>query len=194
MSNIFILCAGRTASTTFTKACSYITNYTCAHESRVQHYNSSRVNYPANHIEIDNRLAWFTTQLEKKYKDNGYYLHLTRDPKAIAKSYLERWHLKESIVKAYGHGILMKPTIKKSERYQICLDYVEHVDETIKMFLSTKSNVKVIDIKNLQERFPEFFQWIGAEGDIDKCINEFDVYSNQNNTHILRKLTKYLSR
>jgi hypothetical protein len=187
MPNIFILSSGRTASTTFTKACSYIKNFTSAHESRTGFSSQSRVDYPENHIEIDNRLTWFLSQLESNYKDDAYYVHLTRDKKAIAKSYLERWHLKESIVKAYGHGVLMKPNIPVKDRFDICLDYVDYVEDTITNFLHGKSKIMTIDVSELKDKFPEFYNWIGAEGDLNSCCNEFDHYSNKNKTNVIKK-------
>ncbi len=190
MKNVFIICAGRTASTTFTHACSHIKNFTSAHESRVAFLGSERVAYPNNHIEIDNRLAWFLPHLEKAYGDEGYYLYLTRDHEKIAKSYLERWHLKESIVKAYGHGILMKETIRADERYDICLDYVQTVDLAITSFLKNKPNVMRIDVSELNERFNEFYDWIDAEGDVEKCIEELHNFSNKNNTNVVKKIVK----
>jgi len=190
MPNIFILSSGRTASTTFTKACSYISNYSSAHESRVGCSSSCRVDFPENHIEIDNRLTWFLSQLNCKYQDDAYYVHLIRDKEAIAKSYLERWHLNESIVKAYGHGVLMKPNIHVKDRFSICLDYVDYVEDTITNFLRDKSKVMTVNVFELKDKFPEFYHWIGAEGDLESCCNQFDHYSNKNKTNVIKKTIK----
>ena len=132
MKNIFCLCAGRTASTSFAKACSHIPNFTSAHESLVGILSTHRSDYPSHHIEIDNRLVWFLPQLDKNfaYKDT-FYIHLKRNKVNVAKSYLKRWHLKESIVKSYGHGILMKNIISEAEKMSVCL---EHVDSSIDIF------------------------------------------------------------
>jgi hypothetical protein len=197
MKNVFCLCAGRTASTSFAKACSHISNFTSAHESLVGVLSTSRLNYPSQHIEIDNRLAWFLPQLEKKFSDEEtFYIHLERNKIDVAKSYLERWHLKESIVKAYGHGILMKNKISEAEKMAICLDYVDHVDSSIDIFLENKSNKIVVDVTNMKERFPEFHQKIQAKGKLDLCLEEFDKVSNKNKTNLIksniRKFTKLL--
>lgn len=190
MKNVFILCAGRTASTSFYNACSHISNYSCAHESTAQLLGKDKISYPENHIEIDNRLAWFTAQLDNNYGDNSYYVYLTRDKQQIAKSYLERWHLNESIVKAYGHGVLMKPKITKEERFDICLDYVDHVDKTIIYFLENKKNVMVIDVSDLKEKFTHFFNWIEGKGNISCCLEEFSKFSNKNKTNKFKEIIK----
>jgi hypothetical protein len=75
-------------------------------------------------------------------------VHLTRDKHKVAASYAERWHLNESIVKAYGHSILMKPKIAKLERLGICLDYVNFVEKQIEFFL--KINPKDFELPNFK--------------------------------------------
>ena len=193
MKNIFCLCAGRTASTSFAKACSHISNFTSAHESLVGVLGTRRLNYPSQHIEIDNRLVWFLQQLDKTFDDkNTFYVHLRRNKMDVAKSYLERSHLKESIVKAYGHGILMKSKISEAEKMSTCLDYVEHVESSIDIFLEHRTNKMVMDITNLKQNFPDFYQIIQAEGNLNLCLDEFDKMSNKNKTSIIKANIKKL--
>lgn len=188
MSNVFVLCAGRTASTSFTHACAHITNYSCAHESRVGLLGDDRLRYPENHIEVDNRLAWFLTRLDKVYGKDAYYINLTRDSEAIARSYCERWHLNESIVKAYAHGLLMNNKIRKQDRMKYCMDYVDTVNYNITQFLADKPKVMTIDVTELTTKFPDFFQFIKAQGDLEKCIKKIGIMSNKNKPHPLKKL------
>lgn len=188
MSNVFVLCSGRTASTSFSNACTHIDNYTAAHESRVGMLGQERVNYPDWHIEVDNRLAWFLPRLDNKYGDKAFYVYLTRNYEEIAASYLERWQLNESIVKAYGHGLLMKKSISKSERYAICLDYVHTVEENIQQFLAYKSNVLKIDVTELATKFGDFYDLIGARGDKQACMESIKTISNKNKTNLIKKL------
>lgn len=56
--NVFVLTTGRSGSTTFYKACRHISNYTCGHESNWSLIGKERLNYPENHIEVDNHLVW----------------------------------------------------------------------------------------------------------------------------------------
>lgn len=87
MSNVFFLFAGRTASRALTKACSHISNYT-VRMSRAQKSSDSRVDFCANHIEIDNRLVWLRHLLEEKYGDHAIYLDLKPANLAIAEKVL----------------------------------------------------------------------------------------------------------
>ena len=191
--NVFILSSGRVASTALTAACKHISNYSCAHESRVGIFGAEKLNYPNDHIEVDNRLVWFSHQLDANYGDKAYYIHLKRNRLVVAKSFCERWNLKESIVKAYGHGVLMMPNIKKEQRLQVCLDFVDFSDKNISCFISDKPNSMVIRTEKLKEDFSSFWSFINAEGDYDKAIDTFDTRFNRNNTSWLRKLKNAVS-
>jgi hypothetical protein len=90
--NVFILNTGRCGSTTFVKACEHITNFTTAHESRMHLIGNQRLAYPDNHIEADNRLAWFLGRLEAAYGDRAIYVHLRRDPLKTARSFEKRYN------------------------------------------------------------------------------------------------------
>lgn len=192
--NIFVLCAGRTASTALTAACQHITNYTSAHESRVGILSTKKLDYPDSHIEIDNRLIWFSHQLNAKYGDTAKYIHLKRDRIKVAKSYAERWNLNESIVKAFGHGILMKPTIRKKERMEVCLDYVNFVENNIEAFLSDKSHKLIIQTETLKDDFKILWEFIDAQGDFQQATREFDIAHNINQTSWLSKFKNAIKR
>jgi hypothetical protein len=147
-----------------------------------------RIKYPQNHIEVDNRLAWFLSRLNKTFGDDAYYVHLTRDSQAIATSYCERWHLNESIVKAYGHGLLMNNKIPKQDRMKYCLDYVDTVNFNIAQFLEDKTKVLTIDVSELTVRFSDFFHFIEADGNVENCIKELGIISNKNKPNLLKKM------
>jgi hypothetical protein len=48
----------------------------------------------------------------------------------------------------------------------------------IGLFLRDKTNVMTIDIDNPKSAFTEFWQRIGAEGDLEKALLEFNVSYN----------------
>ena len=168
MTNVFVLTTGRSGSKTFQKACEHITNYTAAHESRCSELGESRLAYPENHIEVDNRLAWFLGRLEQKYGDNAVYVHLTRDQKKVATSYNSRWSYHGSLSLAYSRGLL------KSNNFGIkpVTDMVQTIRENVEMFLSSKSCVFRIDIDSPADDFKNFWESIGAEGDMQAALDE----------------------
>ena len=88
---IFVLGTGRCGSFSFIEACKYITNFTCGHETRSQKLGSARFDYPKNHIEADNRLSWHLGELEQKFPDQVFYVHLKRDRDKTAKSFSKRF-------------------------------------------------------------------------------------------------------
>ena len=65
--NVFILCTGRCGSMSISRACKELDNYTSGHETRITKLGDERINFPENHIEADNRLAWFLGRLDEKY-------------------------------------------------------------------------------------------------------------------------------
>jgi hypothetical protein len=177
--NVFTLSTGRCGSTTFERACSHITNFTAEHESRVNQLGEERLNYPLQHIESDNRLSWFLGRLDKKYQDNNVlYVHLIRDEKEVAQSYAKRFK-PGLIMPAYADGIYIDlPPNKEPFKQDIALDYARTVNQNIELFLKDKKNKMVIYLPEIKDLFPEFWQIIGAKGDIDAACKEFDINYN----------------
>jgi hypothetical protein len=188
--NVFVLCAGRTASTTFIRSASKLEGFTAAHESNSSNLFDERFSYPSNHIEADNRLSWFLGALDEKYGDSAYYVYILRDPDRIAKSYVRRWRLTVSIVKAFGHGILMRPSISRKDRFLISKFYVQTVDKNIRMFLKDKTNVFYFDLESPKKSFLGFCDFIGVQCP-ESALNEWDIHYNENkNDNLLFLLFK----
>ncbi|TDT44346.1 hypothetical protein DES49_0448 [Halospina denitrificans] len=183
---VFVLTAGRTASQTVALACEHINGMTAAHESR-RRMIENRLDYPDNHVEVDNRLAWFLGSLERLYSDDEtFYVFLRRDPERVAASYIKRWHITVSIVRAFYHGILMcrnkKPT--EDDKMASARLFVQTVEDNITAFLSSRTNYAVINTENLEADFLEFMDKAGLEGDRDAISEAL------NTTHNLNKAKK----
>lgn len=195
--NIFVLNSGRCGSTTFIQACSHISNFTCAHESAIRLAGEARVDYPANHIEADNRLSWFLGRLDRKFGDGAKYVHLTRDRDAVAQSYARRLHRPVNIVRAFRDSILLGADNKLTD-IELAKDYVDCVTENIEMFLKDKSNVMRFRLERAANDFPRFWRWIDAEGDFDSAVAEFEVMHNSDNDRAIAapalKATRKLRR
>lgn len=174
--NVFVLCTGRCGSMTFINAAGHIKNYSAGHETRTKLLGLERFNYPTNHIEADNRLSWLLGRLESAYGDNAYYVHLKRSEIATAQSFVKRYE--GGIMKAYrGNGIVMGLP-ENSNPMAVALDYCNTVNSNICHFLANKSQVINVSLENGKTDFEKFWQLIGAEGDIDKALAEFDVKHN----------------
>lgn len=161
----FVLCSGRCGSLTFARACEHITNYTSAHESRAG-LVQGRLDYPEDHIEVDNRLAWFLGSLEKKYGDDPVYVHLTRDPEAVAESYSHRFYVKAGIMHGFGYGVVRpaKPP-KERDRMDVARLFVRTVTDNVESFLKDKTKVVRVRLEDPHEPFDRFWDLLGAEGD-----------------------------
>lgn len=177
---VFILCTGRSASSTFIKACEHITNYTAGHETRVSRFEKERFNYPDNHIEADNRLSWQLGWIDKMYGDEAMYVHLKRNRDQVARSFMKRFFIPRSMIDAFCEGIRMVPPeeLTESQKLQACYDYVDTVNLNIESFLATKTRVMTLTLQEVERGFPVFWKTIGARGNLEHALKEFSVSHN----------------
>lgn len=173
--NVFVLNTGRCGSTTFTRACRHITNYSSAHESLLMQLGAKRLDYPENHIEADNRLAWFLGRLDQQYGDDAFYVHLKREPANVITSFAKR--IDFGILKAYEQGILMHEKHLMSAG-DIARDYVETVNANIELFLKDKTRKMEFRIVTASQDFTEFWNVIDAQGDLESALQEWHVSYN----------------
>lgn len=164
--NVFVLCTGRCGSVSFTKACHHITNYTVLHESRKALLGKARLDYPPNHIEVDNRLAWVLGRLHKAYGNDAFYVHLIRNREDTARSFDRRWHIRTGIIRAYSHGILSQ----QQDDIEVCRDYWDTVNANIEAFLRDKTQKTTVRLEHVKRDFRRFWEMIGAEGDLDAAL------------------------
>ena len=175
--NIFILNTGRCGSTTFIQACRHIRNFSAAHESRVSRIGAERLAYPLRHIEADNRLSWFLGRLDRDYGDAAWYVHLSRDRAATAESFRRRGELDVGIMKAYREGILLGGEAQQ-DPMALALDYIDTVESNIALFLRDKTHTLEFALENAKADFARFWDWIGAEGDRQQALTEWDTRHN----------------
>ena len=188
--NIFILNTGRCGSMTFIRACQHISNFSSAHESRCHELGDARLAYPDNHIEADNRLAWFLDalpavcaflgRLDRHYGDNAVYVHLRRNIEATVNSYAKRL-FPGGIIPAYRQGILQFLPDNVSH-ISVCLDYYDTVNSNIELFLKDKTRKMTFTLENAAEDYPKFWRLIGAEGDMSAALAEFRIAYNASET------------
>lgn len=174
--NVFVLNTGRCGSLTFIEACRHITNYSAGHESRVQLLGAERFAYPVNHIEADNRLSWLLGRLEATYGDNARYVHLTRNREQVAESFARRAEF--GIMQAYREGILLHEGATGVPAHAIARDYIDTVEANIALFLRDKSHTMQFTLENAKEDFYAFWHWVGAEGNMEKALAEWDTRHN----------------
>jgi hypothetical protein len=172
--NVFILNAGRCGSTTFIQACRHISNYSATHESRLTLTGEQRLAYPSDHIEADNRLCWLLGRLDKVYANDAFYVHLTREREASVESFVQR--ASYGIMKAYREGILLGGQGQSAE--EIADDYLETIDSNIRLFLKDKTLQMDFRLETAKQDFPVFWERIGAEGDLESALAEWDIQYN----------------
>jgi hypothetical protein len=176
--NVFVLCTGRCGSVTFIRACEHATNFSAGHETRTRMTLDARLDYPAAHIEADNRLSWVLGRLQKNWgaRDDVFYVHLKRDREATARSFALRLEKGTGIIAAYKNGVLMGA--RGADPLDICRDYVDTVTANIELFLADKPNVMTINLEAAIDDFPRFWRWAGLEGDLSAALREWEVRHN----------------
>lgn len=174
--NVFVLTTGRSGSLTFSEACRHMSNFSAGHETRVGLLGEARLAYPEDHIEVDDRLSWLLGRLEEAYGDEAFYVHLKRNDEDTAASRMRRWN--KPLMRAYRAGILwdVDPDV---DRLEVARDLNHTVNTNIGLFLRDKSQQMVIEIETATETFPTFWQRIGAEGDLDAALAEFQRRHHQ---------------
>lgn len=173
--NVFILNSGRCGSTTWIRACEHIENFSAGHESRIHLAGSGRLDYPANHIEADNRLTWMLGRLDAVYGDDAYYVHLRRDPDAAAHSFVRRSDF--GIMKAWREGVLLGGT-PAAGPLSLALDYLDSAEQNIRLFLRDKSHQMNARLETIESDFRAFWDWIGAQGDLEAALAELHIRHN----------------
>lgn len=175
--NVFVLSTGRCGTVSFAKACEHITNYTVGHETRIKLAGPARLDYPDDHIEVDNRLCCFLGRLDKEYGINAYYVHLERNKKDVIASYLakgmtnagsERRH-----VMSYATHLL-----PVDAREYLLKDFIETRTADIEMFLKDKPFHLHVSLESIQKDFDTFWTAINAVGNFGEAIKVFDVRHN----------------
>lgn len=197
---VFVLTTGRSGSTTFAAACGHMTSHTSAHESLANRHGPARLDYPDDHVEVDNRLSWMLGPLAERFPD-ARYVHLRRDREATARSFLARWsvhppprrpedptgrarwqervrHPRASLASAFGNGILLRQRPwPEEDRLDVMRSLVDTVDANIRVFLAGRPHLAV-DLESLDVDFPAFWRWLGAEGDLAGALAELGTAHN----------------
>lgn len=185
--NVFVLCTGRCGSHTFIEACSHITNYSAGHETRTRFIGRERLNYPPDHIEADNRLSWFLGRLDKVYGDEAFYVHLTRDRQRNAASMSRYMHM--GILEAYTDGILMRSSYR-NDPLEFSLDLYDTINMNIESFLKDKTRKMNFSLENGPQDFRIFWENIGASGDLDASLGEWQRTYNKSKNNIFETINE----
>lgn len=172
--NVFVLNTGRCGSVSFIESCKHITNYSSSHESLIKQTGTKRLNYPEYHIEADNRLSWFLGRLDDKYANDAFYVHLKRNTDDVAQSFVNRQNM--GIMKAYKEGVLLGG--ENSDQRDMALDYINTVESNIELFLKDKTHKMEFMLENARADFQKFWKLIGADGNLQAALAEWDVKHN----------------
>ena len=175
--NVFVLGTGRCGTVTMSHACSHVRNFTTGHESLAEATGDARFAYPPRHIEIDPRLPWFLGELYARYP-TALYVHLIRDPEAVAQSIARRWGGARGFANAFGQAMIYGGD-RHASRLDIARFQVRTMTANISLFLDTTlSESMTVQLEEVWDWFPEFWCRIGAVGNMTKAQAEFATHYN----------------
>lgn len=169
--NVFVLCTGRCGSSTFARACRHIDNYTVGHET-AKGYD---LEYPQQHVEVDNRLAWFLGRLAGRYP-RAYYVHLLRNREEVAGSFARRGAAEPAKLL---HGFMR--SIKQGRTAGLlaeAFELVDTVDANLREFLQHRPHVTV-RIEDPAEPLKRMWREIRARGDLAAAMAALDETHNR---------------
>ncbi|MDA0566565.1 hypothetical protein LG943_19945 [Streptomonospora sp. S1-112] len=178
---VFVLNTGRCGSVTLARACERLTNYTAGHETRARRVGDDRLDYPDQHIEVDNRLSWFLGALDERYGEEPLYVHLRRDPVQVAQSFAKRWENGNpaGVITAFATSLVIHPAPwPDAQRMEVCRFYVQTVTANIEAFLADKPNQMTVWLDDAATWFPAFWDRIGGQGDYDAALAQFGIQHN----------------
>jgi hypothetical protein len=164
INRVFVLCTGRCGSRTLWRALQHVDGWTVGHESRA-HYVEDRLRYPEHHIEVDNRLSFFLGSLARLYDGpNTLWVHLRRDPEAVAQSLLRTsWGTRQGVMSAWAGRIVRWPA-GRVDRTGLASLAVEATEANIAEFLRDRNPVR-IQIEEPRFGFAELWDRAGFTGD-----------------------------
>lgn len=182
---VFVLSSGRSGTTTFAKACSHITNFSTAHESgRFVDWS-----YPDGHIEVDNRLSWQTGNLFFRYNAEVAFVLLSRRRDHVIASFARRYReFRDGIIRAYHMGILAADYQEKSRLMtyeQVAEHFIEALTFNLRLFFIAvalerrDAPMPHVALETISDDFPFFWNAIGAKGDLEAAMSEFDTRYNE---------------
>jgi hypothetical protein len=82
------------------------------------------------------------------------------------------------IIHAYRKSIISNLS-KKADPQEVCIDYIDTVNSNIRLFLKDKANQMVLALENARQDFPTFWNRIGAEGNFQDALSEWDIRYNE---------------
>src|SRR5690606_32087322 len=114
---------------------------------------------------------------------------LKREPEKVSKSYIERWYVRGSIIRAFYGGVLMRENAPSSEEKSMCGSLlVRTMEDNIEFFLNGKKNWVSVRVENLED---DFFNFVSkAALNIDRASAERELRSVTNkNRSFFEKLS-----
>lgn len=161
--NIFVLGTGRCGTSTFYQACLHITNYTAGHESKARQLGDYA--FPKNHIEVASQLVIKAGQLLRDYP-TARWIHLIRNRDACIRSLAAQSQHQLCMFTEHWNQAFQSPIL------DCAAEFYDVINANITAMLRGQ-DYRVFHLENAPSQWAEFWHWIGAEGDFNQSVREW---------------------
>lgn len=176
--NVFVTGTGRCGTVTFSKAAEKIQNFSAGHETKAGCLDERRWDYPPHHIEVDPHLSWTLGTLIARYPD-AYYVHLQRNRDEVVESWFRRG------IRSHSGAAPLIDVIFQTKSHQIGPEEYRRalgllydvVNDNIEAAFR-QVNSRHIWLHQARQGFCRLWDDIGAVGNRDSALREFDVRYN----------------
>lgn len=167
---VFVTGTGRCGTVCFRSACNHMTNYLAGHETR-----SGRLEYDDQRIEVNHQFSKCLLHLYRKYPDSKF-VHLVRRPEDCIPSLARLNH--GEVMRRYEQ--LMPSIMPTPDAGDVAWRYYYCEVELIRLQLEKIPAVQTCELRleTIKDHWRSFWDWIGAEGDFDASLAEWDIPKN----------------
>ena len=166
---VFVTGTGRCGTVTFARACKHITNYTSAHETQSRRRTVS-LDYPDNHIEVDPHFAHYMGPMIHTHP-GAMWVHLWRDRDAVIRSIMKKGNLQH-----WSRVALWR--VQQDEEVATLVHDALYSNIRAHLIRSVQKKLH-IETPVSEAAFRDFWNAIGAEGDLGAACKELEIKHNR---------------
>lgn len=161
---VFVVGTGRCGTSTFYQACRHIENYTAGHETAARTWTIYP--YPDKHIEVAGHLSMLMGRVIYAYP-GSFWVHLIRRKEACVRSLASQSQAPLDSFARHWFQVFQLDPLKAAIGFYDC------VNANIRTMLNGVEHM-TIQTEWAKDKWSEFWERIGAEGDYDASVAEWD--------------------
>lgn len=164
---VFVVGTGRCGTSTFYQACRHVANFTAGHESAAR--TLGLYPYPDGHIEVAAHLSMAMGRVMRAHQ-SARWVHLIRDRDDAVRSLASQSQVQlDSFARHWFQAFQADPNEVAAAFYDCVNANIERMLETV-----PPQRSKTLQLERIGDQWQEFWDWIGAEGDFEASLAEWE--------------------